>query len=197
MAQIRETRHEAGAVYIAEILTVVALVIAGIALAVTVLKTAEQGEQGPQGFTGETGPAGPTGADGPMGATGAQGPPGINGTKGANGLPEVNHPPTMNVTVLTGSYALVGNTTYRYTFNTTVKTRDIDNDTVQTMVFYRRNLSDLWHPVYTFFQTNATTKVFVTYNMTTPSNQVLYWAYQAWDGRDITMEYHSFLVAFP
>jgi hypothetical protein len=124
------------------------------------------------------------------------GPQGAQGIRGTNGSAYVNHPPSMNVTVLTGYYSTVGNYT-RFTFNITAKTMDADNDTVQTMIYNRRNTTDVWKPAMIFFATNATTSVSVWFDMAMPANQKMYWALQAWDGCEITMKYHTTTVLYP
>lgn len=195
MKRIRDNR---GAVYIGDVALVIAILLSVTALGITVYRTPPQGPQGIPGVNGTIGPTGATGTTGATGAQGAVGPQGlrgVNGTIGPQGIPELNHPPTINVTDLGGSY-LVDNGT-RFMFNITVVTHDLDNDTVQTIVYYRRNTTDLWKPAFVFFNLNASVSTSFQYTLAVPSNQILYWAVQGWDGRDITMKYNSYAIVYP
>jgi len=188
-----------GAICIGDALMVVALLISVTALGVTLFKIPPEGPQGPQGIPGVNGTIGPTGSTGSTGATGAQGavgPRGFNGTIGPQGTPELNHPPMVNVTALTGSWVGTSNGTL-FTFNITAITQDSDADTVQTIIYYRANTTDLWKPVSVFFNLNASVKANVQRVVTIPVTQMIYWAIQGWDGRDITMKYYTYSVVYP
>lgn len=191
-----------GEMYIGDIAVIIAIVLAAAALGLTLMRAPPQGEQGIQGETGLTGLQGPTGPQGiqgvtgPMGPQGAQGPRGVNGS---NGAAYVNHAPTVNATA-TGAYHIIdegGNETFRYVFNITTITHDLDNETVQTQVFYHRNTTGPWKQASVFFQTNTTQTTSVTFDLVQPGNQRVYWAVQAWDGKSITMLYQFTLVVFP
>jgi len=185
-----------GAICIGDALMVVALLISVTALGVTLFKIPPQGLQGIQGIPGVNGTNGANGASGPQGSTGAQGPQGLRGFNGTNGVSYVNHPPTINVTVLTGSWVGTSNGTL-FTFNITAITQDSDADTVQTIIYYRENTTDMWKPVSVFFNLNASVKANVQRVVTIPITQMIYWAIQGWDGRDITMKYYTYSVVYP
>lgn len=192
-----------GAVYIADVAVIIALILGATALGYAIFKTPAEGPQGPQGPPGDPGPSGTTGPSGPSGDTGMTGPQGLrgvngtNGRNGVNGTSYMNIPPTVNITAMTGSYDVFGNYTV-FTFNLQGFTKDIDhNDSVQTNVYWRRNLTDTWTPVYLFFITNTTFTVSVDFTMTMPSNQRIYWLVQAWDGCDFTLKNVNYMVAFP
>ena len=193
---MKKQRNKAGAIYIGEVLTIVAIVLSVSALGVAFMRPPQKGDTGPiglQGIQGEQGLNGPQGVLGPTGPTGPAGPKGVNGS---NGAPYVNHPPSMNVTALTGSYKDLDNYT-RFTFNITVKTHDADNDTVQSYAYYRFGATELWKPAYVWFALNTTTSASITIDLLSPSNTRIYWALQAWDGCELTMKYVNYLVVYP
>jgi hypothetical protein len=175
------------------VLIVTALLMSGFALGIALLRTPLEGIQGERGLKGENGTAGATGVQGPAGPTGPTGPQGL---RGFNGTSEVNRKPTINITT-TGSYHVLSNVSCRYTFNVTVKTLDLDNDTVHTLVYYKRNTTDAWSQKNVFFETNKTFTMSVAYNLTTPANQRMYWGVQAWDGRDIVVSLKDYLIIYP
>lgn len=173
-----------------DIITIVGLILGITALIVAFAvpgPTGPQGLQGIQGIQGLNGTAGPTGPTGPIGATGQQGP---------MGEPELNHPPSINITSITGKY-INHSGTYTFYFNITTKTNDLDNDTVQTMVYYRQSPAAVWRQANIFFNRSTTQATSVQIIMSTPTTQPVFWAIQAWDGRDFTMLYDDYLVVYP
>lgn len=198
-------KNHRGAVYLGDVLLALALILGAAALGMTLTKTSPKGDIGPQGLQGDagvTGAVGPIGPTGPQGSIGVTGPRGLNGTRGANGTngrdgtDYVNHPSTMNITVLAGSYTDLANGTL-FTFNITVVTHDTDNDTTRTTIFYKRNQTDVWQTASLSWGLNASQAVQVNYLTTSPSNQRLYWSAEAWDGADITLKTVNYLVVYP
>jgi hypothetical protein len=195
-------KNNKGAIYLGDVLLALALILGATALGMTLLKTSSKGDPGPQGMQGEQGFTGATGKTGPAGDTGMTGPRGLNGSRGTNGTngrngsDYVNHPSTMNITVLSGSYKDMANGTL-FTFNITVVTHDRDNDTARTTIFYKRNQTDVWQTASLSWGLNASQVVQVNYLMTMPSNQRLYWSAEAWDGADITLKTMNYLVVYP
>lgn len=198
-------------VYWQDVAVVVAILLGGCALGLSYLKEPEQGIQGlppahewnmtsirfmnPNGTWGNY--TNIKGATGGQGGQGVQGIQGIQGLRGFNGSAEVNHKPTFNVTTLNGYYHIDGNDTV-FTFNISVVVHDLDNDTVQSMIYYRTdNVSGQWIQSGVFFMLNNTNSVQVEYVMDSPMNQRMYWAIEGLDGRDITMKYESYLVMYP
>lgn len=201
----RRKMNDAGAIYIGELLAIAAILIASIALGYTIMKSPEKGAQGIAGVQGEQGDTGPIGPQGPAGDTGMTGPRGLNGTRGvngtagprgANGTSYVNHAPTFNITLLSGDWTYVGNDT-NFEFDITVVAHDLDNDTVQTTVYYRRNTTDVWTPTNIFWDKNVSVTTGVAWSVSVPSSQRIYWSVQSWDGCELTMKTYTYQVAFP
>lgn len=170
----------------------VALILSCLALTISFMVPGPVGPIGLQGIPG-VGTAGPTGATGSTGSTGPVGPMGLMGAT------EVNHLPVINVSGVTGNYQVI-NTSYYFSFDLLVKTSDVDvNDTVQTMVYYRKNnnASTVWNPVSIFWNKNVTIPVKVGWSIISGSSQVIYWAVQSWDGRDVVVKFFSCIVGFP
>jgi hypothetical protein len=189
-----------GAIDLFEILLLVALVLSAGAMAYTVMNPAKDGEQGIQGIPGINGTQGPQGIQGikgVQGIQGTQGPQGIQGVPGINGSSELNHKPNITMITKTGYYYNTSATDYVYTFNLSVHVNDIDNDTIQTIIYYKDNVSTLWKPSTIFFQNNITVNAQVSYVTSTAGNRRLYWAVMSWDGRDITMGYYDYLIVYP
>lgn len=176
-----------------EKLIVISLILSAAGFAMSLAYSGPEGARGPQGFPGVNGTVGPQGVAGPMGPTGLQGPQGIQGLMGAA---EVNHVPVINASA-SGSYTNYMNVSYNYTFTLSVKTSDVDNETVQTLVYWRNSTALAWQPAMVFWSNNTVTPVTVKYNNPVGSNQVVYWMIQAWDGRDIVLKSLSCMVGYP
>ena len=175
-------------------LTLLGLILSVIAV---ILAVVISGPMGPQGLQGEPGMAGVNGTDGTTGAQGPQGIQGIQGLQGPPGESEVNTPPVINITGHHEYY--YGNDTegYHYVFNITVTTTDIDNDTVQTIIYHRRTPYASWETIQLFFNKNVSNTASYTYTLPAPANQPVYWMILAWDGRDITTLHSNYLLLYP
>jgi hypothetical protein len=174
-------------------IALIALIFSIISIILAYVIAGPTGPQGVQGIQGTPGVNGSIGETGPQGPVGSQGPA---GPQGLQGEPEMNHPPTVNVT-LSGYYIMLTNDTSTFIFNITTLARDKDNDTVQTTVFYRTNPLMAWQERATYFVVNQTNKTSIDYTIINPNNQMMYWAVQVWDGRDIVMKYYDQLILYP
>jgi len=186
-------RKDNGYSIILGILVMASIVIAGMSLAVTLVRNPLPGIEGPPGTPGGRGSVGETGAQGPAGATGAAGPQGI---RGPEGLPENNSKPTMNITT-SGSYVEMSNSSYLFNFTISIITQDTDNDVVQTMAHYRFSPNGDWVQKSMFYGLNTSNTMMVSHELIVPANQRIYWSVQAWDGRDITVMNTDYLIIYP
>ena len=187
------TENNTGELIIFDYLSIMAIIIGIVAIITAVTIPGPQGPiglQGNPGVNGTIGPMGPTGPQGPTGATGA------TGQQGPMGLPENNTKPTITITSVTGKYVNTSGT-YTFYFNLTVRTNDTDNDTVQTMIYYRQSPLAVWKQANVFFNTSSVLTTSIPITMSTPSSQPIFWAVQAWDGRDITMAYTNTMIIYP
>ena len=191
--------NKEGTVYIMDVIAVFALIVGVAAFGYAFMKPTEKGDVGPQGARGLQGINGTNGGIGPQGPSGAKGDKGdhgVNGTIGRNGTDYINSDPTISLIVTDGNYTET-NGTYLFTFRVSAMTNDDDNETVQTMVYYRQNTVTGWMPLESFFTTNQTIMATKSYYLDFPTNQRMYWCILAWDGKDITVEYAEHLVLYP
>lgn len=186
-------RKDNGYSIVLGILVMASIVIAGMSLAVTLVRNPLPGTEGPAGRNGAEGPVGAAGPQGPAGATGAAGAMGL---RGPDGLPENNSKPTMNIST-SGSYLEMSNISYLFNFTISIVTQDTDNDTVQTMVYYRFSPTGDWVMKSMFYGLNTSNSMMVSHELIVPTNQRLYWSVQAWDGRDITVMNADYLIIYP
>lgn len=145
----------------------------------------DKGDDGINGFDGINGLDGNDGIDGEKGDKGDQGDP---------GLPEINNKPIIELKKKTGSYVTIGNTTF-FTFNIGVMVSDDDGDVVETNIYYRFNPNSTWINNFTEMDDSINTSVY--FDTLTPTNKIIYWAIESWDGRDITMKYESYTILYP
>jgi hypothetical protein len=214
-------RLSEGDVYVFDILVVIALLLSISAMSYAFLSpVAHQGVQGIQGMQGLQGlspeynwsstqlqfmnPNGSWGAfvdlkgdKGNQGVQGIQGIQGIQGMPGINGTSEVNHKPIITIPVMQGYYNETSLANYTFIFNLITSVNDSDNDTVQTIVYYRFSITSVWIPAYIFFDTNQTVTTSVKTYTTIPVDTMIHWAIMAWDGRDISIKYYAYLLFYP
>lgn len=203
------------------VLNILALIISICAIIYIAINPAHDGKNGPQGIPGVSpehewlstqlhflnpdgtwgdyvelkGDKGDKGDQGGKGDQGVQGIQGINGTNGIDGKPELNHKAVISNPVLNGYYNVTSGN-YTFTFLLSTKVNDSDNDTLQTIIYYRETPTSLWKPSSVFFETNKTVNATARF-ISTPSNQKIYWCVMSWDGRDITTRYAEHIVLCP
>lgn len=185
--------------YIFDYLGIIALILSVLAIAMAFAVQGPQGPQGVQGIQGIQGTPGVNGTTGPQGLVGGTGPMGAQGIQGIPGAPENNSPPNISNAQLTGHYTTLNNTTglTSYIFNITLTTKDKDNDTIMTVFYYKHALLDRYEPANYFFLNNYTLRASTNLTTIHPGNKMIYWAVQAWDGRDITMRYFQYMILYP
>jgi hypothetical protein len=174
-----------------------------------------RGETGGTGSIGSPGPVGPIGPSGGIGLTpghewngtrvrfqNSNGSWGnwsdLRGVNGIDGIDYINHNPSVSIIQNTGTYVMSPNNSSftRFKYILKISVDDLDDDMVQTKVFYRFNISDVWVEGAIFFDTNLTLMISRFIDLLVPVNTTIFWGVQLWDGCDIVMSYMDCTVEF-
>ena len=172
------------------ILSILAVILAAVALVVagtTFVVTDKEGPKGEQGLPGECGESGPEGPIGP------QGPPGLDAP--------INNKPSIRLITQSGSY--VGYfpkviNKHKFTYDIHVYVDDLDDDTIRVTFYYSEDSTTTksWTLKDVFFGKSGEYKATAVFEMDTfaPAKKTLYWLVEAWDGSAITTETFSYTV---